>query len=117
MNILDFKNILQESVSKLETLFPYAAALITDTHSFNIRITTQEESLCPSPPARGIVFTVFNGNYLLEETSNILSIENIQEMVNRLLEKGRRLGISNESPPINPGPKLDKDFLRVFTYR
>ena len=53
--------VAQRLVGELEARFPYAAALISSASGLRITHSGEEQSANAEPPARGVVFTVYDG--------------------------------------------------------
>ncbi|HSO71452.1 MAG TPA: hypothetical protein VLR91_02265, partial [Thermodesulfobacteriota bacterium] len=106
-----FKSIVQDLVYDLERIFPYASVLALETSGERITVQTRQQSAELLDPARGAVLTAFNGRSFLESATHDLSPEGLNEAAARLKELGKDQGIFYDGPVIDPGPKLDEDFL------
>jgi TldD protein len=59
-------------VAELEARFPYAAALFSGASGVRISDTGREQTASEEPPARGVVFTVYDGASFIEYSSSDL---------------------------------------------
>ncbi len=106
-----FKSIVQDMVYDLEGTFPYASVLALETSGERITVQTRQQSAELLDPARGAVLTAFNGRSFLESATFDLSPEGLNEAMARLKELGKDQGIFYDGPVIDPGPKVNEDFL------
>src|SRR6516225_9913903 len=64
-------------VAELEARFPYAAALFSGASGVRIGDTGREQTASEEPPARGVVFTVYDGTSFVEYSSSDLEVDQL----------------------------------------
>ena len=106
-----FKSLVQDVVYDLEKDFPYASLLASETLGERLTVQTRQQQAELLDPVRGMVLTVFNGRYFLETATSNVSEEGLKEITQRLREMGKNQGIFYDGLPIDPGPKMEKDFF------
>ena len=106
-----FKSILKDIVYDLEKTFPYASALVLETSGERILVQTRQQSAGVLDPDRGAVLTVFSGRSFLEAATGDLSEEGLQAAAGQLKELGKDQGVFYDGPEIDPGPRMEEDFL------
>jgi TldD protein len=98
-------------VYELERLFPYASLLATETLGERLTVQTRQQQAELLDPVKGLVLTVFNGRHFLEAATSKMSEEGLKEISRRLMDMGKNQGIFYDGFPIDPGPKIEKDFF------
>ena len=106
-----FKSLAKDVVYDLEHLFPYASLLATETLGERLAVQTRQQQAEQLDPVKGVVLTVFNGRYFLEAATSNLSEEGLKEISGQLKDLGKNQGVFYDGLPIDPGPKMEKDFF------
>lgn len=106
-----FKSLAQDVIYDLERDFPYASLLAMETLGERLTVQTRQQQAELLDPARGVVLTVFTGRYFLEAASSDVSEESLKAITRQLREMGKNQGIFYDGLPIDPGPKMEKDFF------
>src|SRR5215831_18446027 len=79
-------------VAELEGRFPYAAALFSGASGVRISDTGREQTASEEPPARGVVFTVYDGASFIEHSSSDLKPDRLASDVRAWAEGLRSPG-------------------------
>jgi TldD protein len=79
-------------VAELETRFPYAAALVSGASGARISDTGREQTASEESPARGVVFTVYDGASFVEYSSSDLEPDRLARHVRAWAEVLRSPG-------------------------
>ena len=111
LNTPFFKSLAKDVVYDLEHLFPYASLLAMETIGERLAVQTRQQQAEQLDPVRGVVLTVFNGRYFLEAATSNLSQEGLKEISGKLIDLGKSQGVFYDGLPIDPGPKMEKDFF------
>jgi len=106
-----FKSLAQDVVYDLERDFPYASLLAMETLGERLTVQTRQQQAELLDPVRGVVLTVFNGRYFLEAANSNVSEEGLKVIAQQLRKMGKNQGIFYDGLPIDPGPKMEKDFF------
>lgn len=107
----DLKPALQEIVADLEKTVPYAAALYKESAGLRINVNRMQESIEPADPARGLVFTLWNGQRFFEYAANRWEWTTLRAELKRLAERARDgLDPNRPTDDIDPGPPVIRDF-------
>src|SRR5258708_37860771 len=93
--------VARELVAELEQRFPYAAALLSDVAGVRILDTGAEQSAEQLPPARGIVFTVYDGGAFREYATGDLAPDRLSRDL-RAWAGG--LSRASDRPPLAADP-------------
>ena len=109
-----FKSLAKDAVYELEGLFPYASLLATENLGERLTVQTRQQQAEQLDPVRGIVLSAFNGRYFLEAATSNLTEEGLRAISRKLMEMGKDRGIFYDGLPVDPGPKIEKDFLVAF---
>ena len=109
-----FKSLAKDTVYELEGLFPYASFLAMETLGERLTVQTRQQQAEQLDPVRGIVLSVFNGRYFLEVATSNMTEEGIKEISRKLMEMGKNQGVFYDGLPVDPGPKMEKDFFVAF---
>lgn len=108
--IENLKSELSDIVFEMEKEMPYAAALAMETEGEKITVRTREQRAEPVHPQRGVVFTVFAGTSFMEASTNDVRPESLRKTARELVSAARGF-IRYDGPSIDPGSRLDEDFL------
>jgi len=111
LDTLYFKSLAKDVIYELEGLFPYASLLAMETLGERLSVQTRQQQAELLDPVRGIVLSVFNGRYFLEAATSNLSEEGLKDISGKLKELGKNQGVFYDGLPIDPGPKIEKDFF------
>jgi TldD protein len=111
LNTPFFKSLAKDVVYDLEHLFPYASLLAMETLGERLAVQTRQQQAEQLDPIKGVVLTVYNGRYFLEAATSNLSEEGLKEISGKLTDLGKNQGVFYDGLPIDPGPKMEKDFL------
>src|SRR5215831_5044320 len=76
-------------VAELEARFPYAAAFFSGASGVRIGDTGREQTASEEPPARGVVFTIYDGASFVEYSSSNLEPDRVARDV-RIWAEGLR---------------------------
>jgi TldD protein len=109
-----FKSLAKDVVYELERLFPYASLLATENLGERLTVQTRQQQAEQVDPVRGIVLSAFNGRYFLEAATSNLTEEGLRAIFLKLMEMGKDRGIFYDGLPIDPGPKIEKDYFVAF---
>jgi len=106
-----FKLLAQDVIYDLERDFPYASLLAAETLGERLTVQTRQQQAELLDPVRGVVLTVFNGRYFLEAATSNVSEEGLKAIAQQLRVMGKNQGIFYDGLPVDPGPKMEKDFF------
>jgi predicted Zn-dependent protease len=106
-----FKLLAQDVIYDLEKDFPYASLLAMETLGERLTVQTRQQQAELLDPVRGVVLTVFNGRCFLEAATSNVSEEGLKIIAQQLKVMGKNQGIFYDGLPVDPGPKMEKDFF------
>jgi TldD protein len=106
-----FKSLAKDAVYELERFFPYASFLAMETLGERLSVQTRQQQAELLDPVKGVVLTVFNGRHFLEAATSNMSEDGLKEISRKLMEMGKNEGVFYDGLPIDPGPKIEKDFF------
>jgi TldD protein len=101
----------RELVAELEQRFPYAAALLSDVAGVRILDTGVEQSAAQLHPARGIVFTVYDGGAFREYATGDFAPDRLSRDV-RAWASG--LSRTSDGPALAADPATSTADLQTF---
>ncbi|MDD3052045.1 MAG: hypothetical protein PHR06_12995, partial [Candidatus Cloacimonetes bacterium] len=107
MQIKELKPVLKEAVLQLEKKFPFASAFAAEKKGESVFDSTMSKAVIFVPTTKGITFTIFNGKYFIELSTDKIDTESINDCCKTLLKNEV---YSNPELVIDPGEKISRDF-------
>lgn len=110
----EIRTFLPGMIQRLETVVPYASALVTQESGTSLRLDSHREIVAERQPRRGIVFTLFNGRFFQEWATDNLDRRYLET---KTLEICRLFEMAERREPrfhIEPGPEIDRHFTSSF---
>ncbi len=108
--ITRLKSDFSELIERLESKFPYAEAFFSEKEGIYVGISRKETQIVSIPSRRGVVFSVFNGEYTVEMGTADFSRDSLNRTVRELMDSVPVAG--RES--IDPGEKWEENFFSSF---
>ncbi|MBN1878658.1 TldD/PmbA family protein [bacterium] len=105
---------LPEMIHRLESVVPYASALVTQESGTSLRLDSHRELVAERQPRRGIVFTLFNGRFFQEWATDNLDQRYLDQ---KIIEMCRMFQSSDVTEPrffINPGEIMDRHYTSCY---
>lgn len=110
-HITRLRQWLKDAVSRLETKFPFAQASFSEQDGLSIMSNRQETRVSEIASRRGIVLSVFNGQYTAELGLSHITEDAVQAAVTRLIE---RISVDPGDVAIDPGSPWTGDFQSEY---
>lgn len=109
---MKFKEFLPPLIKQLEQIVPYACALYKESAGVRVTVNKVQESIEPENPAKGLVFTLWNGQHFYEYARNDWADEtDLSKGVTEFAKQAMKTrNPSLPSSDWDPGEPMERDF-------